>query len=110
MCFTRRFGPAEAESPVEVKEAFKKYSDGGTHMNVDQFQKFLTEVQSENESDAERIMDHILQKRHHISKFARHSLTLDDFHHYLFSADFNPPIGVKVCFLYWVFPLIGFFL
>uniref|UniRef100_A0A5B6YSH2 Phosphoinositide phospholipase C n=1 Tax=Davidia involucrata TaxID=16924 RepID=A0A5B6YSH2_DAVIN len=99
VCFTRKFRITEAEPPPDVKEAFKKYSEGGVHMTAEQLRRFLVEIQGESGatiSDAERIVEQLLQKRHHIAKFTRHSLTLDDFHHYLFSADFNPPIGSQV--------------
>lgn len=108
-CFTRIYRITEAQPPSDVKEAFKKYSEGGTHMNADQLRRFLVDVQADYRasiSDAERIVEQVLHKRHHIAKFTRHSLTLDDFHHYLFSADFNPPIGDQVCFtLLGTFPL-----
>ncbi|KAL1565796.1 Phosphoinositide phospholipase C 4 [Salvia divinorum] len=104
MCFTRKFRVTEAEPPADVKEAFLKYADGGAQMSVEQLRRFLVEVQGEAESDdaaaaaaaAENIVQQILQKRHHIAKFTRHGLTLEDFHHYLFSADLNPPMNSKV--------------
>lgn len=100
MCFTRKFRVAEAEPPADVKEAFKKYADGGTHITAEQLRRFLIEVQGEAEdaaaAAAETIVQQILQKRHHIAKFTRHALTLDDFHHYLFSTDLNPPMNNKV--------------
>lgn len=100
MCITRRFKIKEAEPPPDVKEAFKKYTEGGTQMTTEQLRKFLVEVQGESGAsitDAERTVEQVLHKRHHISKYTRkHTLTLDDFHHYLFSAELNPPIGDKV--------------
>ncbi|KAL5580740.1 hypothetical protein UlMin_013182 [Ulmus minor] len=102
MCFTRKYRVTEAEPPLDVKEAFKKYAEGGTHMNADQLLRFLVEVQADSGasiSDAEQIVEQVHQKRHHhhhITKFRKHSLTLDDFHHYLFSPDFNPPIRDQV--------------
>ncbi|KAL3518059.1 hypothetical protein ACH5RR_020648 [Cinchona calisaya] len=99
VCFTRKFKVAEVQPPTDVKEAFKKYAQGGTHMNADQLRRFLVEEQGEAEAtlgDAEAIVQQILQKRHHISKFTRHTLTLDDFFHFLFNADLNPPMHSKV--------------
>ncbi|RVW56585.1 Phosphoinositide phospholipase C 4 [Vitis vinifera] len=96
MCFRRKFRVVEAEPPEDVKEAFKKYAEGGTHMTAEQLRRFLVESQSDGSvtlSDAERIVEQVLQKRHHIAKFTRHNLTLDDFHHFLFSTDLNAPIG-----------------
>ncbi|KAL8027075.1 hypothetical protein ABFX02_14G072200 [Erythranthe guttata] len=101
MCFTRKFRVTEAEPPEDVKEAFCKYAEGGTHMTADHLRRFLVEAQGESDdaaaaAAAEDVLQQILQKRHHITKFARHALTLEDFHHYLFSADLNPPIHYKV--------------
>jgi phosphatidylinositol phospholipase C delta len=104
VCFTRRFKVTEAEPPADVKRTFKKYAEGGTHMTPEQLRRFLVEVQGEGGasiSDAERTVEQVLQKRHHMGKFPRkRTLTIDDFHHYLFSAELNPPIGDKVLFLF----------
>ncbi|VVA32093.1 PREDICTED: phosphoinositide phospholipase C [Prunus dulcis] len=100
MCFTRKFRVTEAEPPLDVKEAFNKYAEGGTYMTAEQLQNFLLEFQADGgaaASDAERIVEQVLQKRHHIAKLiSRRTLTLDDFHHYLFSPDLNPPIRDQV--------------
>lgn len=88
--------------PQEIRELFNKYSEGGAHVTPYQLRRFLTEVQGEvvdderDEVDTQKVVQEVLQKRHHITKFARHNLTLDDFHHYLFSTDFNPPIRSQV--------------
>ena len=83
-------------------------------MTAEQLHRFLVEVQGEDGgrvsvSDLQQIVEQILQKRHHITKFARHNLTLDDFQYYLFSSELNPPIGSQVssfyrfdCCLVWV--------
>ncbi|XP_038706977.1 phosphoinositide phospholipase C 4-like [Tripterygium wilfordii] len=98
VCFTRKFRPTEAGPPSDVKDAFVKYADGGSQMTAEQLRKFLVEVQGSGSSieEPERIVEQVLQKRHHIAKFTRQTLTLDDFHHYLFSADLNPPIGDQI--------------
>ncbi|KAL3530887.1 hypothetical protein ACH5RR_010209 [Cinchona calisaya] len=99
VCFTRKFKVAELGPPSDVKEAFKKYAEGGTYMNAEQLRRFLVEVQGEDEAtlaDAESIVQQILVKRHHIAKFTRQALTLDDFFQFLFSVDLNPPIHSKV--------------
>ncbi|KAL1308557.1 hypothetical protein HN51_050534 [Arachis hypogaea] len=98
VCFQRRFKVAEAEPPSDVKELFQKYSDGGAHMTPDNFRRFLAEVQGDDVSliEHQNVVEQVLHKRHHITKFARHNLTLDDFHYFLFSTEFNPPIGSKV--------------
>ncbi|XVF05326.1 hypothetical protein REPUB_Repub05bG0162700 [Reevesia pubescens] len=99
MCFTRKFKVTEAAPPPDVEDAFKKYAGGGPHMTEEQLQRFLVEVQGQGGAtvaDAEGIVLQVLQKRHHMVKFRRHTLTLDEFHHYLFSADLNLPIDDKV--------------
>ncbi|KAI4305277.1 hypothetical protein L6164_028651 [Bauhinia variegata] len=97
VCFQRRFKAAEAVPPADTKELFTKYAQGGTHMNAEQLRHFLVEVQGdESVSDAQPIVEQVLQKRHHIAKFTRNTLTLEDFHHYLFNPEFNPPIGSQV--------------
>ncbi|KAL5821442.1 hypothetical protein ACOSQ3_023324 [Xanthoceras sorbifolium] len=95
----------QAEPPEDVKAAFRKYAEGGTHMTADQLRRFLAEVQGGGGDvavlEAENVVEQVLRTRHHLAKFTRNTLTLDDFHHYLFSADLNPPINDQVwfCFL-----------
>ncbi|KAL6203408.1 hypothetical protein ACLB2K_027108 [Fragaria x ananassa] len=101
VCFTRKFRITEAEPPSDVTEYFIKYAEGGTHMTAEQLRNFLEDVQGyggASISEAERIVEQMLQKRHHhIAKLiTRRTLTLEDFHHYLFSADLNPPIENQV--------------
>ena len=107
VCFTRRFKVTEAAPPPDVNDAFNKYAEGGPHMTAEQLHRFLMDVQGQSGAtlaDAEGIVQQVLQKRHHMAKFRRHALTLDDFHHYLFSADLNPPIDDKVlCFFSFYF-------
>ncbi|CAI9298025.1 unnamed protein product [Lactuca saligna] len=96
-CFTRKFKISEAEPPTDVKEAFKKYSGDGIHMTTDQFRRFLEEYQGDDGHEAERMVEQILYKRHHLAKFInRNSLSLEDFHHFLFNTDLNPPIRSQV--------------
>lgn len=104
VCFTRKFKVTEAAPPTDVKDAFSKYAEGGLHMTAEQLHRFLIDVQGQGGAtveEAEVIVQQVLQKRHHMAKFRKHALTLDDFHHFLFSADLNPPIGDQVlCFLF----------
>ncbi|XP_071724252.1 LOW QUALITY PROTEIN: phosphoinositide phospholipase C 4-like, partial [Rutidosis leptorrhynchoides] len=100
--FTRKFKTAEAEAPDDVKEEFRKYADGGTHMSAEQLQQFLIKAQGHQDGgvggdgDAEQIVNRVMQ-RHPIKKFARNNgLTLDDFYFYLFSVDLNPPMDNQV--------------
>ncbi|VFQ76600.1 unnamed protein product [Cuscuta campestris] len=99
ICFTRKFRVKEAEPPADVKEAFRKYAEEGTHMSSEQLRRFLAEMQGETEAtaaDAEEIVQKILSKRHPFSKLTRRTLTLDDFHHFLFNVELNPPFISKV--------------
>lgn len=100
-CFNRKFKINEVEPPFDVKEAFIRYSERGTHMSADQLRRFLIEVQGEEMrcslSDAERIIEQVLHRRHHFTKFTRHGgLTMDDFFNYLFFDDLNGPIKSQV--------------
>ncbi|KAK9153505.1 hypothetical protein Sjap_000985 [Stephania japonica] len=98
MFFTRKFKITEPEPPQDVKEAFGRFT--ATAMSPDQLLRFLIDFQRDPDAkiaDAEHIVNHIMQKRHQIAKFTRHSLSLDDFHHFLFSEDLNAPIESKVC-------------
>ncbi|XP_044479703.1 phosphoinositide phospholipase C 4-like [Mangifera indica] len=99
-CFARKSRVTEAGPVTEVKEMFNKYTEGGTHMTVEQLRRFLAEVQGHvgtSMAEAQQIVEQILQRRYHLSKFARRSLTLDDFQHYLFSTDYNSFILNQVC-------------
>ncbi|XP_027331920.1 phosphoinositide phospholipase C 4-like isoform X2 [Abrus precatorius] len=98
VCFHRRFKVAEAAPPQDVRDLFLSYSDGGSHITPDQLSRFLSEVQGEDHHlvDPQKVVEAVVQKRHHITKFGRHNLSLDDFHHYLFCPDLNPPIGSQV--------------
>ncbi|KAK7321349.1 hypothetical protein VNO77_31910 [Canavalia gladiata] len=96
LCFNRTFKVAEAVPPQDVRDLFLKYSQGGAHITPDQLLRFLSEVQGEYVVDPHKVVELAVQKRHHITKFVRHSLSLDDFHHYLFSPDLNPPIPSQV--------------
>ncbi|XP_065880106.1 phosphoinositide phospholipase C 6-like [Euphorbia lathyris] len=113
MCFIRKFKVMEANPPRDVKEAFKKYADGATHMTADQLRQFLLDFQGHSNfspADAEKLVGQILSKTHHIAKFTRHTLTLDDFHHYLFSADLNPPVPLNAALQDMTKPLSHYFI
>ncbi|GAY37855.1 hypothetical protein CUMW_032230 [Citrus unshiu] len=54
----------EAGPPEDVKEAFNKYAEGGTHMTAEQLRRFLLEVQGDDGgsiSDAEKVVDQVHQ-------------------------------------------------
>ncbi|XP_071719693.1 phosphoinositide phospholipase C 4-like isoform X2 [Rutidosis leptorrhynchoides] len=98
-CFTRKFKVTEADPPDDVRQAFNKYSDGGIHMTVEQLMKFINECNGGTVSflEVERMVENVLHKRHPIrSLINSKSFTLQDFHHYLFTSELNPPIESKV--------------
>ncbi|RWW13554.1 hypothetical protein GW17_00022711 [Ensete ventricosum] len=99
MCFTRKFLWNAAQPPADVREAFAAHAGGAAQMGADQLQRFLAEAQGEAAAtlaDAERIVD-LLRRRHHLpSVLARAGITLDDFFHFLFSDDLNPPVRSQV--------------
>ncbi|XP_076915261.1 phosphoinositide phospholipase C 4-like [Bidens hawaiensis] len=102
-CFTRKFKVTEADPPDDVKQAFDRYAGGAVHMTADQLLVFINEYQSGNgvsmveKTEVERIVEQVLHKRHPITSLInRKTFTLEDFHHYLFSFELNPPIGSQV--------------
>ncbi|KAI9165927.1 hypothetical protein LWI28_023009 [Acer negundo] len=93
----RKFRVTEVDPSKDVNAAFMKYREGGAHMTADQLWRFLAEVRLEGGDGcmsvlkAENVVELVLTTRHHLDKFTRNTLTLDDFHHYLFSAYLNSP-------------------
>ncbi|KAJ0978254.1 hypothetical protein J5N97_013728 [Dioscorea zingiberensis] len=67
ICFTRKFRWKEAEPPADVKAAFTACSEGAGHVRQ-------------------------LRQRNLLGRVARPLLNLEDFHHFLFSDDLNPPL------------------
>ncbi|XWS56728.1 hypothetical protein CRYUN_Cryun09bG0110300 [Craigia yunnanensis] len=99
--FNRKFKINEVEPPADVKKAFAGFTDGAIYMTAEQLKCFLVVHQGEVDStleDAERIIEQVVNRRHHVTKFAisRHSLNLDDFFHFLFFDDLNGPIKTQV--------------
>ncbi|XP_009586600.1 phosphoinositide phospholipase C 2-like isoform X1 [Nicotiana tomentosiformis] len=85
--FRRQFTMAAAEAPADVKNTFSHYSDGAGVMNVENFHRFLIEVQKEKNvtlDDAQAIINKYGDPKHT-------GLQLDAFFKYLFS-DINPPL------------------
>lgn len=101
LCFTRKFQWSEAQPPEDVRAAFAAHAEGGVHMTADQLSRFLSEAQGDAtaSAEAERVMEQALQLRHRqllLGKLSKPAFTLDDFHHYLFSEELNPPLGSQV--------------
>ncbi|KAG2310885.1 hypothetical protein Bca52824_022442 [Brassica carinata] len=70
------------------------------HMTPEQLQKLMADESGgeggSSLEEAERIVDEVLRRKHHIAKFTRRNLTIEDFNYLLFSTELNPPIGDKV--------------
>lgn len=113
ICFPKKFWVTEAEPPMDVKEVFMEYAEGGAFMTVEQLRKFLVEVQGVDAEasmeDAERIVEEVLQKRHNNNNainYTNQALSLEDFHFYLFSVDLNPFLLNQVEKKSVIFPLL----
>ncbi|KAK9683528.1 hypothetical protein RND81_10G147900 [Saponaria officinalis] len=101
MFFNRKFKMTEAQPPADVCAAFSNFTDNGTYMNAAQLRRFLVEFQADDaaaitDAVAAGVLDRILQRRRHLSKFTKQALTLEDFFFYLFSNDLNAPIDEQV--------------
>ncbi|XVF24135.1 hypothetical protein REPUB_Repub13aG0101200 [Reevesia pubescens] len=97
--FNRKFKINEVEPPSDVNKAFVGFTDDSTHMTAEQLKWFLVVHQGEVDStseDAQSIIENVVNRRHHVTKFARHSLNLDDFFQFLFFDDLNGPIQTQV--------------
>ncbi|KAK1357141.1 Phosphoinositide phospholipase C [Heracleum sosnowskyi] len=95
----QRFRVMRATPPPDVVQTFKNYSEDGTHLSPDQLRRFLVEVQGDEGAtmiECESIVQQVVDRRHKIDKFSRHSITLDNFQYFLFSTDLNPPMSSQV--------------
>ncbi|KAJ4764184.1 Phosphoinositide phospholipase C [Rhynchospora pubera] len=97
LCFTRKFHLKEAEPPSDVRALFEEYAQGGSHMTAEQFRKFLAAPYASGDPDqADRIVERIRHQKGPIALLSRPGLTLEDFHHFLFSPELNPPLKSEV--------------
>ncbi|CAF2332793.1 BnaA10g29510D [Brassica napus] len=102
MCliFKRKFRVTEPGPVDDVRDVFSRYAEGQAHMSPEQLRKLMADERREDLGssleDAERLVDEVLRRKHHIAKFTRRNLTLEDFNYLLFSTELNPPIGDKV--------------
>ncbi|KAJ6844608.1 phosphoinositide phospholipase C 4-like [Iris pallida] len=99
--FTRKYRWSEAEPAPDVRSAFEEFAGEGSHMDAVQLRRFLAERQAERSAtpaDAERIVEEVRRQhhRHYLAKVAKPLLSLEDFHHFLFSDKLNPPIASQV--------------
>ncbi|CBI30388.3 unnamed protein product, partial [Vitis vinifera] len=93
-CFRRGFKLKVAEAPSEIKALFNDYSEQGV-MSLEQLQKFLIEVQGEDEAsmeDVQGIMDSLHEFKHLPIFQLRKGLNLEAFFRYL-CHDLNPPLS-----------------
>ncbi|XP_074338297.1 phosphoinositide phospholipase C 6-like isoform X3 [Apium graveolens] len=98
-CFNRKFKMNEDGPPPDVVEAFSVYTQDDSQMSADQLLRFLVDFQGEagyTLSMTEDLLHQVLARRHHLTKYTRNNLTLDDFYFFLFQDDLNPPINLQV--------------
>lgn len=95
-CFRRRFKLAVAEAPEEIKSLFNQYSDNHGIMSVENLQRFLVEIQKQDNAtvdDAQAVLNSLHELKI-LNIFHRKGLHLEAFFKYLFG-DINPPIDFK---------------
>ncbi|XP_057523195.1 phosphoinositide phospholipase C 6 [Amaranthus tricolor] len=98
MCFNRKFKINDTRPPFDVVEAFTIYSEKNAHMNQSQLRRFMIEFQGEDltEDESNCLLNEILRRRRHLTKFTKHQLSLEDFFFFLFSDDLNSPLNTQV--------------
>ncbi|CAG7874112.1 unnamed protein product [Brassica rapa] len=114
-CFNRKFKINEVQPTDDVRDAFCQFavgcgggggdgdsSDGDASsgvMGAEQLCSFLDDHQGDSGTtvaEAQRLIDDVIRRRHHVTRFTRHGLNLDDFFNFLFYDDLNPPITPHV--------------
>ncbi|CAF2296273.1 hypothetical protein HID58_016277 [Brassica napus] len=109
-CFNRKFKINEVQPTNDVRDAFCKFSVNGGGgesdgdrssgvMGAEQLCSFLDDHQVHSVTtvaEAQRLIDEVIRRRHHVTRFTRHGLDLDDFFNFLFYDDLNPPIKSHV--------------
>ncbi|KAJ3680874.1 hypothetical protein LUZ60_015363 [Juncus effusus] len=114
-CFTRKFKNGEIQPVEDVRAAFEAYADGvgsggGSTMSSEGFRRFLMDQQGEKGislAEAGKLMDRVHAEKevggatkHLIGRIVKASssvfFTIDDFYHFLFLDDVNPPINQAV--------------
>ncbi|KAJ4764183.1 Phosphoinositide phospholipase C [Rhynchospora pubera] len=96
--FKRTFGWSEAQPPEDVKQLFKEYGEGGSHMSMEQFKRFLASSEVDDDPNkADKIFEWILEQKNRIKKrISRTLIHLDDLQTYLFSNELNPVMKPQV--------------
>ena len=113
-CFNRKFKINEVQPTDDVRDAFCQFAVGGGGggdgdssdgdassgvMGAEQLCSFLDDHQGDSGitvAEAQRLIDEVIRRRHHVTRFTRHGLDLDDFFNFLFYDDLNPPITPHV--------------
>ncbi|KAF8108358.1 hypothetical protein N665_0111s0068 [Sinapis alba] len=107
-CFNRKFKINEVQPTDDVRDAFCQFSVGGSGvgdskddgvMGAEQLCSFLDDNQVNSATtvaEAQHLIDEVIRRRHHVTRFTRHGLDLDDFFNFLFYDDLNPPITPHV--------------
>lgn len=112
-CFNRKFKMNDNGPPPDVVEAFSIYTEDGSQMSADQLLRFLVDFQGETGytlSMTQDLLHQVLKRRHHLTKYTRNNLTLDDFCFFLFQDDLNPPINLQVLNFFSLFVAIYIFI
>ncbi|KAL1217836.1 Phosphoinositide phospholipase C 6 [Cardamine amara subsp. amara] len=114
-CFNRKFKINEVTPTDDVRDAFCQFAVGGGGggsvdgdssdgdgstgiIGAEQLCCFLDDHQGDTTTvaEAQSLIDEVIRRRHHVTRFARHGLNLDDFFNFLFYDDLNPPITPHV--------------
>ena len=90
--FTRRFALGDTTTPEDVRMLFSRYAGGSPYMGADDLCRYLAAWGGADGEVPEHIVDRVLQDRSRTPRFGRPALTVDDFRHFLFSDDLNPPL------------------
>ncbi|KAL5101862.1 hypothetical protein RYX36_006189 [Vicia faba] len=107
-CFNRKYAFTEQAPPLDVKEVFSQFSDGGSFISADQLRRFFLGHQGETdctEDDAKRIVENALQSRKGsperggggdgVSGIGE-GLTVEEFFQFLLFDEFNGPLKSQV--------------
>ncbi|CAH2058661.1 unnamed protein product [Thlaspi arvense] len=114
-CFNRKFKINEVQPTDDVRDVFCQFAVGGGGgggdgdssdgdgssgvLGAEQLCSFLDDYQGDSDitvAEAQRLIDEVIRRRHHVTRFTRHGLDLDDFFNFLFYDDLNPPITPHV--------------
>ncbi|CDY20520.1 BnaC04g05240D [Brassica napus] len=105
-CFNRKFKINEVQPTDDVRDAFCQFavgcgggggdgdsSDGDASSGVMGAEQLYSGT---TVAEAQRLINEVIRRRHHVTRFTRHGLDLDDFFNFLFYDDLNPPITPHV--------------